>query len=98
MGFRKSEPQQKDHHKAETSTAAVHQDSRNIENGASTIGESDNGGSDTIARVHACRLLHAPRDAIPVPCADQAPLEYFTALTQQREPAAPLRRRQPQPS
>ena len=43
-------------------------------------GESDNGGSDTIARVHACLLLHAPRDAIPVPCADQAPLAYFTAL------------------
>jgi len=61
-------------------------------------GESDNGGSYTIARVHACRLLHAPRDAIPVPCADQAPLEYFTALTQQRELAAPLRRRPPQPS
>ena len=42
-------------------------------------GESDHGGSDTIARVHACRLLHAPRDAIPVPFADQAPLESCCA-------------------
>ena len=47
--------------------------------------------------MHACRLLHAPRDAIPVPCADLAPLESFTALAQQREPAAPLRRRPAQP-
>jgi hypothetical protein len=55
VGFRKSEPQQKDHHKANTSTGrAVHQDSRKIANGASTIGESDHGGSNTIARVHTC--------------------------------------------
>ena len=33
-----------------------------------TICESDHGGSDTFTRVHACPL-HAPRDAMPVPCA-----------------------------